>query len=80
MSGSDLIEAREIVKATLPQDSHRRCNCREKIEAGAWDNGQKVQAALAGIRRGRALAVSCHCPVCVSDLRGLTPCLSEVRP
>ncbi|KPH65788.1 hypothetical protein ADT71_09630 [Novosphingobium sp. ST904] len=77
MIAADLFEAREIVKATLAQDSHRRCNCREKINAGEWDEGQKVRAALAGIKRGRALALSCRCPVCASDMRGLTPCMNE---
>lgn len=80
MSTSDLVEAREIVKATLAKGGHRRCNCRERIDAGAWDEGQKVRAALAGIQRGRFLALSCRCPVCVSDMRGLAPCLSEAQP
>lgn len=54
----DLIEAREIVKATLTEGNHKRCNCRSEIDAGEWDNGQKVRATLAGIKRGRELAAS----------------------
>ena len=53
MTDPDLIAAREIVKATLTLDSHRRCNCREHIDAGEWDAGQKVRATLAGIKHGR---------------------------
>jgi hypothetical protein len=53
-----LIEAREIVKATLSPDRHSRCNCREKIAAGEWDEGQKVQASLAALRRGIELGAS----------------------
>ena len=51
----DLIEAREIVKATLVPESHARCDCREKIDAGEWDRGHKVRATLAAIKRGREL-------------------------
>lgn len=53
---SDIIEARGIVKATLTPENHERCNCRQEIDAGEWDRGQKVRAALAGIQRGRVLA------------------------
>jgi len=74
MADADLLDAREIVKATLAPDSHRACNCREAIDAGDWDKAQKVRAALAGIRRGRALARSCRCVPCLSDMRGLVPC------
>lgn len=52
----DLLEARNIVKATLTEQSHRGCNCRAQIDAGKWDDGHKVRATLAGIRRGRELA------------------------
>ena len=50
----DLIAARDIVKATLDPDSHKRCHCRDEIDAGRWDRGQKVRATIAGIRYGRA--------------------------
>ncbi len=50
-----LIEAREIVKAGLSERSHAKCNCRSEIDAGNWDNGGKVRAALTGIRRGMEL-------------------------
>lgn len=50
-----LLEAREIVKATLT-DSHQFCDCRAKIDAGEWDTGQKVRAALAALKRGMELA------------------------
>lgn len=72
MLDPDLIEARQIVKATLTPGSHRRCNCRAEIDAGDWDDFQKIRATLAGIKRGRELAA-----VCRSDLRGITPCLNE---
>lgn len=74
MIDADLRDAREIVKATLDPGSHRACSCRAAIDAGDWDKGQKVRAALSGIRRGRALARSCRCIACVSDMRGLVPC------
>lgn len=51
-----LIEAREIVKTTLTPERHRRCNCRDEIDMGKWDSGQKVRAALAALRRGMELA------------------------
>ncbi len=51
-----LIEARKIVKAGLSERSHAKCNCRKEIDAGEWDNGGKVKAALAGIKRGFQLA------------------------
>ena len=50
-----LVEAREIVKATLTPERHKRCNCRQEIDAGKWDDGQKVRATLAGIKRGITL-------------------------
>lgn len=50
----DLLAARDIVKATLDPDSHKRCHCRDEIDAGRWDRGQKVRATIAGIRYGRA--------------------------
>lgn len=78
MSDPDIIEAREIVKATLKPGSHRGCNCRTDIDAGRWDDGHKVRATLAGIKRGRALARTCGCSVCRSDVVGLVPCLNEV--
>lgn len=74
MIDADLLDARAIVKATLDPASHSRCNCRAAIDAGNWDKGQKVRAALSGIRRGRALARSCRCTACLSDPRGLVPC------
>lgn len=77
MADPDLIEAREIVKATLTPGSHTRCNCRAEIDAGGWDDGHQVRATLAGIKRGRALARSCRCAVCRSDVVGLVPCLNE---
>lgn len=77
MLDPDLIEARRIVKETLTPGSHQRCNCRAEIDAGGWDDVQKVRATLAGIKRGRELAAACQCAVCRSDLRGITPCLNE---
>ncbi len=56
MVDADLIEAREIVKATLTPENHKHCNCRQEIDSGAWDAGQKVRAAAEGIRRGRLLS------------------------
>ena len=50
---ADLILAREIVKATLLFEEHRQCNCREEIDRGEWDKGQKIRAALYGIYVGR---------------------------
>ena len=47
-----LIEAREIVKSTLTESSHKRCNCRAEIDAGEWDKGQKIRASLAALHRG----------------------------
>jgi hypothetical protein len=73
----DLIEARAIVTATLDPASHARCGCKAEINAGLWDLGHKVRAALAGIKRGRALARTCECLVCSSDMRGLHPCAME---
>lgn len=55
---ADRRAAREIVKATLTPEDHRRCNCREKIDAGLWDGGQKVRAALVGIYFGRGQPVA----------------------
>lgn len=55
MADAELIEAREIVKATLTPENHKTCNCREQIDAGEWDSGQKVRAAAEGLRRGRLL-------------------------
>ncbi len=52
----DLLLARQCVIETLKPEDHRRCNCREKIAAGEWDNGHKVRIALAAIKRGRELA------------------------
>lgn len=51
-----LIEAREIVKATLSERSHSKCNCRTEIDAGKWDNGHKMVATVAALRRGIELA------------------------
>ena len=53
-----LIEARGIVKATLTPKNHTGCSCREDIDAGKWDNGQKVRASLAALKRGMELALS----------------------
>lgn len=44
-----LIAAREIVKATLTPENHKRCNCRKEIDAGGWDKGQKVRIALTAL-------------------------------
>ncbi|CCW15783.1 hypothetical protein EBBID32_1110 [Sphingobium indicum BiD32] len=77
MTDPDIIQAREIVKATLNPDSHKRCNCRAEIDAGQWDRGHKVRASLAGIKRGRALARTCDCAVCASDMKGIVPCVRE---
>ena len=38
--------ARQAVKETLSPENHLRCNCREEIDAGKWDNGHKVKACL----------------------------------
>ena len=76
---SDLIEARAIVIATLNPASHARCSCSLEIDAGLWDLGHKVRAALAGIKRGRTLARTCDCIVCASDMRGIHPCAMEDR-
>lgn len=77
MTDPDIIEAREIVKATLAPDSHRLCNCRAEIDAGKWDGGHKVTATLAGIKRGRALSRTCKCIACASDKKGIVPCAME---
>lgn len=77
MIDPDLIEAREIVKATLTPENHRNCICRGNIDAGYWNDGHKVRATLAGIKRGKALARACTCAVCQSDMIGLVPCLNE---
>lgn len=53
-----LLEARQIVKATLTPDRHSRCNCREEIDAGEWDKGQKIRATLAGLHRGIEIAAT----------------------
>lgn len=50
-----LVEAREIVKATLTPERHKNCNCREEIDAGDWDDRHSVRAALAALRRGMEL-------------------------
>lgn len=55
MTDPDLIEARSIVKMTLSPNNHTGCNCRQEIDAGSWDSGQRVRAAFAGIKRGRIL-------------------------
>lgn len=47
-----LAEAREIVKATLTPDRHMRCDRRSEIDLGQWDDGQKIRAALAALKRG----------------------------
>lgn len=44
-----LAMARKIVKTTLRSDRHERCNCREEIDSGAWDNGHPMKSALAAI-------------------------------
>lgn len=77
MTDPDLIEAREIVKATLDPQSHKACHCRDQIEAGEWDNVRWLIATLAGIKRGRALARTCDCAVCASDMKGIVPCVRE---
>lgn len=77
MTDPDLIEAREIVKAMIDPVSHKRCNCRAEIDAGEWDRGHKVRATLAGIKRGRALARTCGCAVCATDMKGIVPCVME---
>lgn len=53
-----LAEARDIVIATLKPDSHKHCHCRDEIASGKWDDGQKVRAVLAALRRGIELAKS----------------------
>lgn len=50
--------ARRIVKATLRPDRHERCNCREEIDRGAWDNGHPMKAALAAIIETREWAAA----------------------
>lgn len=77
MLDADLIQARAIVKETLDPRSHTRCRCREEIDAGGWDGGHKVRAALAGIKRGRLLARTCECAVCRSDMKDIAPCAME---
>ena len=47
-----VVEAREIVIATLSSDNHKGCHCRAEINAGKWDRGQKVRSAFEGLRRG----------------------------
>jgi hypothetical protein len=49
MTDKLLLEAREIVKATLSPEEHKRCNCRAEIDAGYWDNGQKIRIALTAL-------------------------------
>lgn len=39
--------AREAVKSTLTPERHKRCRCREEIDAGEWDKGHKVRACIA---------------------------------
>ncbi|MGU3316304.1 hypothetical protein ACLBWH_12205 [Sphingomonas sp. M6A6_1c] len=51
----DLPLARQIVIDTLDPESHRRCDCRDKIAAGEWDRGQKVRIALAAFAKFRTL-------------------------
>ncbi|MFQ3894571.1 hypothetical protein [Sphingobium sp. R-7] len=77
MTDPDIIEAREIVKATLDAQSHKACNCRAEIDAGQWDRGHKVRSTLAGIKRGRMLARTCDCAVCAGDMKGIIPCVME---
>jgi hypothetical protein len=52
---SDMLLAREIVKETLDPANHAYCDCRREIDRGEWDKGQKVRAALAALRRGKAI-------------------------
>lgn len=48
-TAEQIARARRIVKETLNPERHKRCRCRDEIDAGEWDNGHKVRIALAAI-------------------------------
>ena len=53
-----LLEARQIVKAGLKFGNHSKCHCADEIDAGKWDNGGKIRAALGGLQRGVEIGLS----------------------
>lgn len=52
MNDPNIHAARAIVKMSLAVESHKRCHCRDKIDAGEWDSSHTMRAALIGIAYG----------------------------